>query len=102
MKLFTSAIKLVLLFIICQGCSLLAPEVEDISDLDSEINKILKGDKIELVSYKYPDKEIVIDKIINESGSEIDAANPTSFAFLDLGKEVDNYSILRKKGNDEV
>jgi len=46
MKLFTSAIKLVLLFIICQGCSLLAPEVEDISDLDSEINKILKEDKI--------------------------------------------------------
>jgi len=65
-------------------------------------SQILKGDKIELVSYKYPDKEIIIDKIIDESGSEIDVANPTSFAFLNLGKEVDNYSILRKKGNDEA
>lgn len=46
MRLLTSAIKLLSIYLICQGCSLLEPEVVDISDLDSEINKILKEEKI--------------------------------------------------------
>ena len=61
-------------------------------------SQIQKGQTVELVSYKYPDKEIIIDKIINEEGNEIEVANPTSFAFLDLGRDIDCYSILRKKG----
>jgi CubicO group peptidase (beta-lactamase class C family) len=100
MKLLTSAIKFVLLFIIFQGCSLLAPEVEDLSDLDSEINKILKEDKIPSLTaciikgdstvwqncYGYADYE-----------NRIEANNETIYELASISKLVIVTAIMQLK-----
>jgi CubicO group peptidase (beta-lactamase class C family) len=50
MNIHKTATKIILLFVLFQGCSLLSPEVEVISDLDTEINKIMTDNKIPSVS----------------------------------------------------
>ena len=100
MKLLASAIKFVLLFIICQGCSLLAPEVENISYLDSEINIILKEDKIpSLAACIIKGDSIVWQNYYGYADYEnrIEANNKTIYELASISKLVIVTALMQLK-----
>ena len=84
----------------CQGCSLLVPEVEDISDLDSEINKILIEDKIpSLAACIIKGENIVWQNCYGYADYEnrIEANNETIYELASVSKLVIVTALMQLK-----
>jgi CubicO group peptidase (beta-lactamase class C family) len=100
MRVQFNAIKIILLFIIIQGCSLINPEVENISDVDAEINKIMKDSKIPSVAACI----IKTDKIVWQKyygfadyGNKISVNGETIYELASVSKLIVVTAIIQLK-----
>jgi len=105
MKIPASAIIFVLLFFLYQGCSLLSPEAEDISDLDGEIIKILKEEKIPSLTACI----IKRDSIVWQKGygyadfeNRIEADNETLYELASVSKLIVVTAIMQLKEQGSI
>ena len=61
-------------------------------------NKFLVGETIEVMKPNGDNIEVVVKRIVNEKGADVDSApHPKEMLWIDLGIELDRYDIIRRK-----
>lgn len=61
-------------------------------------NKFSVGETIELMKPNGDNIEVVVKRIVNEKGADVDSApHPKEMLWIDLGIELDRYDIIRRK-----
>ena len=61
-------------------------------------NKFSVGEMIEVMKPNGDNVEVMVKRIVNEDGEDMDSApHPKQRLWIDLGVELDQYDILRRK-----
>ena len=61
-------------------------------------NKFSVGETIEVMKPNGDNIEVVVKRIVNEKGADVDSApHPKEMLWIDLGIELDRYDIIRRK-----
>ena len=56
------------------------------------------GETIEVMKPNGDNIEVVVKRIVNEKGADVDSApHPKEMLWIDLGIELDRYDIIRRK-----